>query len=537
MRGKTIFKKIIFIIGIFNISLSQEQGAIHLAELMETKTADEIISELESDFSEFDIPLDITYDVSLYRIEYHTIDPHDVPTIASGVLAVPLTSQSNPRPLFSYQHGTVLKRNSVSSVNGFDVVSMWLGGRGFITAIPDFLGLGVSEMMHPYMVSISSATAVVDMIRAGMYLCDSIDVSVSDQLFLSGYSEGGYVTMAAHKYIKEELTEEFEVTASAPCAGPYDLSTVMFDLMMTPEPYGSPYYLPYTVFAYNDVYDLFDSPSEFFISPYDTLLPPLFDGNHSGNEVNNIMPAVPMDILLPEIVEEVLSNPDHPLRQALQENDVYPWVPHAPVTLLHSIDDELVPVENTLNTYDYFMDHGAENVEIYVENLGGHGDAAGILLLAGVAWIDEFLISFFEVTFDYGWNMIGLPLIPENNSVDFLLPEAVENSLFSYSDGGYVEETQLTPGTGYWLRFNSEGSVFLSGELTEELTLTVNEGWNLISGISFAVNVAEIESELIIEGSIFGYDGEYFEPQIFEPGHAYWLKSNGEGEITISMDQ
>ena len=75
---------------------------------------------------------------------------------------------------------------------------MWLGGRGFITAIPDFLGLGVSEMMHPYMVSISSATAVVDMIRAGMYLCDSIDVSVSDQLFLSGYSEGGYVTMAAH---------------------------------------------------------------------------------------------------------------------------------------------------------------------------------------------------------------------------------------------------------------------------------------------------------------------------------------------------
>ena len=104
-------------------------------------------------------------------------------------------------------------------------------------------------------------------------------------------------------------------------------------------------------------------------------------------------------------------------------------------------------------------------------------------------------------------------------------------------EGGYVEQTELIPGTGYWLRFNSEGSVFLEGELTEQLTLTVNEGWNLISGISFAVIVAEIESELIIEGSVFGYDGEYYEPQILEPGNAYWLRSSGDGEITISVDQ
>jgi hypothetical protein len=503
---------------------------------MDTMTAEEIIFELEADFSDIEIPLDIIYDVSLYRVEYHTVDPHNVPTIASGVIALPL-DQPGPLPFFSFQHGTILRRTSVASVNGFDVISMWLGGRGYITVLPDFLGLGVSEMLHPYMVSIPSATAVVDMIRAGRHLCDSLNFSFSEQLFLSGYSEGGYVTMAAHKYIEEELAEEIQVTASAPCAGPYDLSTVMYDLMMTPEPYGSPYYLPYTVLAYDDVYELFTSPSEYFIPPYDTLLPPLFDGNHSGNEVNNVMPAIPMDIFLPEFVEEITSDPEHPLRQALQENDVYPWVPHAHVTLLHSIDDELVPVENTLNTYDYFIEHGAENVEIYVDNLGSHGQAASILLLAAIAWTEEFLISSLDVTFDYGWNMIGLPLIPENSSVEFLFPESAENSLFSYSGGGYVEETELIPGTGYWLRFNSEGSVFMSGELTEELTLTVNEGWNLISGISFAVNIAEIESDLIIGGSVFGYDGEYYEPQILEPGHAYWLRSSGDGEITISMDQ
>ena len=63
MIGKTIFNKFIYIIGIWSISWSQNQGDIHLVELMETKTAAEIISELESDFSEFDLPLNIFYDV------------------------------------------------------------------------------------------------------------------------------------------------------------------------------------------------------------------------------------------------------------------------------------------------------------------------------------------------------------------------------------------------------------------------------------------------------------------------------------------
>jgi hypothetical protein len=535
LEENNLITLIICCIGIQGVLFPQDPGEINSAELMETKTAEQIIFELETDFSEFDIPLDITYDVSLYRVEYHTIDPQNVPTIASGVLAVPLTPQFNPRPLFSFQHGTVLKRSSVASVQGFDVLSMWLGGRGFITAIPDLLGLGVSEMLHPYMVYIPSATAVVDMIRASHNLCDSLEIGISGQTFLSGYSEGGYVTMAAHKYIESELSDEIQITASAPCAGPYDLSAVMLDLMLTPEPYNSPFYLPYTVLAYNDVYELYDSPSEFFISPYDTLLPPMFDGYHSGGEVDAVMPEIPIEIILPELVDEVSSNSNHPLRIALQENDVYPWVPQSPVALLHSNQDDLVPVQNTLNTYEYFISHGAENIEMYVDDLGGHVEAAGILLLAAAAWIEEFLISSMDISFDYGWNMMGISLISENNSVEILFPESVENSLFSYSGGGYVEETQLIPGTGYWLRFNSEGFVSPSGELIEELTLTVNEGWNLISGISFSVAVAEIESELIIEGSVFGYNGEYYEPQFLEPGKAYWLRCTDNGTISISI--
>ena len=388
MKYNKLQKIFILIILLNGLQFAQEPGDLFLADSMDFMTAEEIQSELEDEIEEFDLPWNIEYDVSLYRLEYYTTDPWDNLTIASGVLAVPGGVNQN-YPIISFQHGTVLKRTSVASENGFDLISMWLGGRGNVTVIPDFLGLGISQIFHPYMVSRPSATAVVDMIRASKYLCDSLNISLSGQLFLAGYSEGGYVTMAAHKYIEEELSSELTVTASAPCAGPYDLSSVMLNLMLTPEPYGQPNYLPYTVLAYNDVYSIYSSPAEFFIAPYDSLLPLLFDGTHSAGEVNAVMPDIPLEIFIPEIVTEILNNEDHPLRLKLEENDVYQWVPQAPMTLFHSNEDELVPVQNALNAYEYFIEHGAENVQIYTEDLGSHVEAAGVLLLAAAAWMEE----------------------------------------------------------------------------------------------------------------------------------------------------
>ena len=71
------------------IHYAQEPGDIIVAELMEFMMAEAIQAELEDEIEEFDLPWNIEYDVSLYRLEYYTTDPWDNLTIASGVLAVP----------------------------------------------------------------------------------------------------------------------------------------------------------------------------------------------------------------------------------------------------------------------------------------------------------------------------------------------------------------------------------------------------------------------------------------------------------------
>ena len=95
---------------------------------------------------------------------------------------------------------------------------------GYIGSSPDLLGLGVSDdVVHPY-VHKFVAEAVVDKIRAVKnFLCDK-GINENGQLFIAGYSEGGYVAMATHQLIEQKYADEFQVTASAPMAGPYDMS-------------------------------------------------------------------------------------------------------------------------------------------------------------------------------------------------------------------------------------------------------------------------------------------------------------------------
>ena len=93
----------------------------------------------------------------------------------------------------------------------------------------------------------------------------------NSQLFLAGYSQGGHATMALHRLIEGQHSDEFTVTASAPAAGPYDLSGTTLDAALATPSANTPRYLFYLLVSYETVYDLFSSFSQVFQPPYDTL--------------------------------------------------------------------------------------------------------------------------------------------------------------------------------------------------------------------------------------------------------------------------
>ena len=139
------------------------------------------------------------------------------------------------------------------------------------------------------------------------------------------------------------------------------------------------------------------------------------------------------------------------------------------------------------------------------------------------------------VTYQSDWNLVGLPIEVEDALYTILFPESIEGTLFSF-DNGYNLETSLIHGEGYWLRFNEEGSTTISGTPINELTISLNEGWNLISGISTPLDITAIQDPdgIIIFGTVYGFTlGGYSNEEILEPGKGYWIRANNSGYVSM----
>ena len=80
----------------------------------------------------------------------------------------------------------------------------------------------------------------------------------------------------------------------------------------------------------------------------------------------------------PEEIQIFEQDANHPLRVSLLENDLWDWLPQAPMHMLHGQGDELVPYENSQMAYDQFLVNGAQDVhlESIPESFGGHSDVA-----------------------------------------------------------------------------------------------------------------------------------------------------------------
>ncbi len=361
-----------------------DRGAIVSVELLDSKSKEEIAEALATE----KVPGVPQYGATIYRVIYNTIDVDGNMIIASGAVAIP-EGMEDLAPLLSFQHGTVSARHRVPSQQGFDLISMGLAGSGYVTALPDYIGLGASDTYHPYVHASSLGTAIVDFLRATRRLCASIDVPLNDQLFLAGYSEGGYATMAAHRALEQHHADEFTVTASAPMAGPYSLSEVMVDQILDPRKYPSPGYLPYTLISYDRVYDLFEGMDEVFKEPYASEMESYFDGIKALRYINKQLPEVPMEMLQEDFVA-ALRDEDHPLREVLEENDIYNWAPEAPMRLFHCVDDDQVSFRNAEVALKAFRQHGADHVELAALNFGNHESCAPPALFLGKLWLDEF---------------------------------------------------------------------------------------------------------------------------------------------------
>ena len=174
------------------------------------------------------------YAVTSYKLEYLTIGAQGQSVLASGMVSVPVKPAGAKSPVLSYQHGTIFHDAEAPSNNAVaSEVAVVMASLGYIVLAPDYVGYGTSKgTPHPYLLSTPSAAAVVDFLTAAKTWRAGQGVADNQQLFLTGYSEGGYVTMAAHRALQTSNSVHLaQLRAVVPGAGPYNVQVTLDSLI------------------------------------------------------------------------------------------------------------------------------------------------------------------------------------------------------------------------------------------------------------------------------------------------------------------
>lgn len=332
-----------------------------------------------------DIMAHASYDVQLHKVRYPSTAADGSKIMLSGLAILPRQAgSSGPQvPIMMYQHATepcsalAPSRFLSAGATPLDYPEVLFGiamaMTGYGVALPDYEGMGANNGIQPFIHARTLAVQVVDMLRATRSaLAGSVPLFTppcrwNGKLFLMGYSEGGFVTLAATREL-QHAASGFTVTASAPLSGPHDLSGTMRDLILQDSPFKAPYYLPFLLTSYYSVYkDPKLSPDYAMVPPFNTTLPPLFDGRSTSEAINIAMGMsydplsliVPKSILTSQFISD-LQDTTSAVYGYLLENDTYrDWAPVVPVRLFHNPDDDLVPYANSQVAYDAFIAAGA----------------------------------------------------------------------------------------------------------------------------------------------------------------------------------
>jgi hypothetical protein len=113
--------------------------------------------------------------------------------------------------------------------------------------------------------------------------------------------------------------------------------------------------------------------------------------------------------------------------------------------------------------------------------------------------------------------------------------ETVPGSLYEV-DGTDVPAVVPVAGKGYWLRSTTAHPAIFQGYSRLTITHTLQEGWNMVSGISDVMYLSEITDPggIIVPGSLYDFNGTYADAGYIAPGSGYWVRAYETGDVTFT---
>ena len=300
---------------------------------------------------------------------YPSIDLDGNPITLSGKVILPAKGPVKRYILVS--HYTIAS-NAEAPSNIFSLEGV-LVKLGYALIIPDYLGYGVTaDYIHPYLVMDITARNVLDMYLAVVPFLEAAGYSPEyDDIYLMGYSQGGATTMAVQHLIEHHGDYNIKIRRVFAGGGPYDVKATydrFVETNYTSLPCAVPIMMQGMIVGNKLDVDMSKMMSPFLYANLDEWVnskrytTSQIDALIGSNTTSDLLSSIGMDRTSREVSE---------LYKAMTQNSIltYSWKPQAPVFIMHSIDDDVVPYKNATRAKSKWQ--GA-NIQYNLGHFGGH---------------------------------------------------------------------------------------------------------------------------------------------------------------------
>ena len=232
--------------------------------------------------------------VDIQYIKYGTVGGAGEKTDASGVLMVPTGADpkcTGARPIVLYGHGTNITRrynlaeftDDTNPANSESVLlaAMYVA-QGYIVVAPNYAGYDSSSLgYHPYVNAEQQSKDMIDALAAAKSALPA--GKAGTKLFVTGYSQGGFVAMATQRALQLAGTP---VTASAPMSGPYALAAYLDAIFYGNVALGSTAFAPLATHSFQKAYgNIYTTPADMYETAYATDIESLVPGAYDFTSV------------------------------------------------------------------------------------------------------------------------------------------------------------------------------------------------------------------------------------------------------------
>jgi len=314
--------------------------------------------------------------------------------IASGLVCIP--DGSGTYPILSFQNGTNTVYANAPSVSSNGLTSQLITGfttAGFVMVLPDYIGFGASkEVFHPYLHKESTVTPILDLFRAVKEMSSKTELNLrlSRDLYLMGYSQGGLSTLQLQNAIETSYSSEFSLKAAGCGAGPYNLPALT-EIVVSSSTFPQPYYIAYLMKGFKSAGAITNPYSDIFNEPYASRIDGLFNGINGGGTINDQLSTNMSQLFTNEFRTTFnTGNKFMSLKDALTSSSVPAWKIKTPLILTHGQADTDVSPAMSRQLYEDLLKLDPALPLTYIPMPGlDHGSASAPSL---ISFIKRFLV-------------------------------------------------------------------------------------------------------------------------------------------------